>query len=201
MGRYRVLTGVLLSLVLMVAAFSAAAEKPTEKREFLHFGNMGGLMPDLKASDLPDPSSQGAEYLQTFCNQCHNMPGPGMRTQEEWSRIYWVMYWRMHLMNSQYSNFLVPTYGQGKVLFAYLMNNAMNSVRLSLVRQDVEGAPDYSRTCMQCHQLPNPKQHTAAEWPAVVKRMKRHMRSMGKIVPSDEEAGRIVMYLSNAARP
>ena len=185
-------------LMLMACSFSIVAET-AEKPNFLHFGNMGGLMPSLNSSDLPDPSSEGAEYLQTFCSQCHNMPGPGMRTKEEWSRIYWNMYWRLHLMNSQYSSFKVPEFAEGQALFAYLSDNALKSVRLSSVDLDKAGAPEYSRTCMQCHQLPDPKQHTSAEWPVVVKRMKRHMGSMSKIVPSDDETQRIVDYLSKAS--
>ena len=194
-----VLGTVLLWAMLALVSIAIAAEKRPKAQQFLHFGNMGGVMPDLKATDLPEPNSEGAEYLRVFCSQCHNMPGPGMRTQKEWSRIYWDMYWRMHIMNSQFDNFLVPTYGQGDTLFKYLLRNALKPAKLTSIAQGEVGATEYGRTCIQCHQLPDPRQHTSDEWPKVVQRMKRHMHSMGKIAPSKQEEKRIVTYLSSMA--
>jgi hypothetical protein len=36
--------------------------------------------------------------------------------------------------------------------------------------------------CSQCHVLPDPRRHTAAEWPAVVARMERNMQWMNRVV-------------------
>jgi cytochrome c2 len=43
-----------------------------------------------------------------------------------------------------------------------------------------EGARLLQQYCAQCHNLPGPGLHTAAEWPAVVNRMNRRMRMMGR---------------------
>jgi cytochrome c2 len=45
---------------------------------------------------------------------------------------------------------------------------------------DSEGARLLQQYCAQCHNLPGPGLHTAAEWPAVVNRMNRRMRMMGR---------------------
>jgi len=34
----------------------------------------------------------------------------------------------------------------------------------------------FAQTCSQCHALPDPRQHTAAQWPSVVARMELHMK-------------------------
>lgn len=182
----------LLSLTWLPAV---AAEKPDP--QFLHFGNMGGLMPSLNVSDLPDAGSDGAALLSRYCTQCHNMPGPGMRTQKQWARIFWDMYWRMHLMNAQFEHFNVLKYDEGQLLFQYLMRHALKSVRVSSVVKGTPGAAEFVQTCMQCHELPDPTQHTPDEWPLVIQRMKRHMGSMGKLVPDPEQEQGIIGYLQS----
>lgn len=190
-----------LFLAALLAASSATAGDNSEpaRKDFLHFGNMGGLMPTLKLSDLPEPTSDGAKGVIRYCSQCHNPPGPGLRTEKQWARIYWDMYWRMHIMKSQFGGFQVPKYDEGMLIFAYLQKNAMKSVRSGQVRFKINGHKDYIRTCMQCHSLPDPVQYKDRDWDALVSRMKRHMGSMGKVVPDDAETQRIVSYLKQAA--
>ena len=174
---------------------ASAEEKNQVKQEFLHFGNMGGLLPTLATDDLPEPDSNGAKMIYYFCGQCHNVPGPGMHTEKEWNHVFWKMYWRMHLMKAQFTSFKVPKYDEGQIMFDYLKKNAMLSIKSSEVDADSLGAKEYMRTCMQCHNLPNPKLHKKTEWPAVVKRMQRHMKSMGKVSPSKDEERLIIQYL------
>ncbi len=66
------------------------------------------------------------------------------------------------------------------------------------------------RYCSQCHNLPGPGLHIAAEWPAVVERMYARMRmmqpmmggQMGIFVPNDGELKLITEYLKkHAQRP
>jgi len=40
---------------------------------------------------------------------------------------------------------------------------------------DTESGRRFSIACSQCHVLPDPRRHTAPEWPAIVKRMRRNM--------------------------
>ena len=57
----------------------------------------------------------------------------------------------------------------------------------------------YARTCAQCHALPSPEQHTAAQWPGVVRRMERIMLSTGRPMPSHKTLEVIVKYLQDHA--
>ncbi|MGA7802431.1 MAG: hypothetical protein WCC36_16660 [Gammaproteobacteria bacterium] len=57
----------------------------------------------------------------------------------------------------------------------------------------------YSQTCAQCHALPSPVQHTAAQWPGVVQRMERFMQSSGRPVPSSKTLETIIVYLKDHA--
>ena len=43
--------------------------------------------------------------------------------------------------------------------------------------------------CNQCHVLPDPKRHTAAEWPRVVARMQENMQWMNRVVGSRPVSG------------
>jgi hypothetical protein len=36
--------------------------------------------------------------------------------------------------------------------------------------------------CGQCHVLPDPRRHTAREWPAVVARMQKNMEWMNRVI-------------------
>jgi len=169
------------------------------KIELLHFGNMGGLLPTLSVTDLPQPDSEGAILLDRFCKQCHNLPGAGLHTAKEWGQTFWRMFWRMHLMASQYQGFDAPNYQQGTIIYTYLLQNSLQAVKQNDVSAKEVGARPYMRICYQCHQLPNPKMHKKAEWRHTVRRMNDHMRSMGKLLPSRQEFNEVVQYLENNA--
>lgn len=70
----------------------------------------------------------------------------------------------------------------------------------ALPDKDSPGAKTFAQFCQQCHALPAPTQHAASEWPAVVKRMRGNMRSMGKSMPDDSQAALIVEYLQRNAK-
>lgn len=69
---------------------------------------------------------------------------------------------------------------------------------------DSRGARLLGRYCTQCHELPGPGHHTAAEWPAVLERMvvlmevsQRFRGLMGRIAaPDAEERATLEAYLS-----
>jgi mono/diheme cytochrome c family protein len=58
----------------------------------------------------------------------------------------------------------------------------------------------FKGTCSRCHALPNAARHTAQDWPAVVKRMRGHMRRFGTAEISDEQEREIVSYLQSERR-
>jgi hypothetical protein len=45
-------------------------------------------------------------------------------------------------------------------------------------------AEPFRLACGQCHVLPDPRRHTAKEWPAVVERMQKNMDWMNRVVGS-----------------
>ena len=45
-------------------------------------------------------------------------------------------------------------------------------------------AEAFRLACQQCHVLPDPRRHTAREWPAVVERMQKNMEWMNRVVGS-----------------
>ena len=53
--------------------------------------------------------------------------------------------------------------------------------------------------CSACHALPDPRQHTQDEWPAVVDRMTQNMRSLDRVVPSDSELKQVITFLQSNA--
>lgn len=72
-----------------------------------------------------------------------------------------------------------------------------------------EGARLLDRYCTQCHELPGPGMHTAAEWPAVIDRMDARMRMMSRMgmtmmgriaAPTQAETDTIVAYLEKHAQ-
>ncbi|MHB8455759.1 MAG: hypothetical protein ACYDDO_13945 [Acidiferrobacterales bacterium] len=72
------------------------------------------------------------------------------------------------------------------------------------------GAHLLERYCTQCHNLPGPGMHTAAEWPAVVARMNGRMQMMsggmmggrptGIVAPSGAELQTLTAYLQTHAQ-
>ncbi|MBF0295665.1 MAG: hypothetical protein HQL96_10800 [Magnetococcales bacterium] len=194
-------TGLLLFLLLAwpSAGMRAAepAAPPEDSRELFHFGNMGGLLPTLEANELKDAESPGAKAVYKYCSQCHNPPGPGMHTVEEWNRIFWNMIWRMQVMRGQFKTFQAPTYAESHQMQAYLSANALRAINAGDVQADAPGAKEFLKYCMQCHRLPAPDQHEATDWREVVQRMKQHMQKMSKHIPSHDDTDRIVTFLKS----
>ena len=57
----------------------------------------------------------------------------------------------------------------------------------------------YTQTCARCHALPNPRQHTADQWPAVVARMEQHMQQARQPLPPEDEIREINRFLAQHA--
>jgi len=167
-------------------------------------GMMGNrLPPGIDPALLPDPKSKGAHLLGYYCIQCHRLPAPGMHTAEEWPDVISRMYQHMQMMQrmSMMGPVAIPTKRDIKVLTAYLQTYAQRPI-------DAAKYPDlktpageaFSATCARCHALPDPTQHTAAEWPAVVARMQHNMTVMGRTVPDRAVLSEIIVFLQSHAR-
>ena len=92
--------------------------------------------------------------------------------------------------------------GEQATLLAYLQKHAQIPLNKATAKGlDTPTGRAFSATCSQCHALPDPVQHTAAEWPAVVLRMQRNMVAMGKPATRRSTLHAIDAYLRKYAKP
>jgi len=150
------------------------------------------LPPTFDAAQLPEPDSRGARLTIAYCVQCHNLPNPAMHHAAKWPPIVQRMVVRMEgrgnmgkLMSEMMAGVSAPSADETKVLVAYLRRNAQRP--LDPKRYPQVNAPEgeaFRLACSQCHVLPDPQRHTAAEWPAVVARMQENMEWMNRVVGS-----------------
>jgi cytochrome c2 len=169
-------------------------------------GMMGGTFPP--ATDptlLPDHDSKGAQLLQTYCAQCHGLPAPGLHTAEEWPAVVARMNNRMqhmgHMgmmggMHHRMHGVSAPSSEERDAILAYLSAHAQKTAGEELHEAlETKAGQTYRAICSQCHGLPDPKQHTQREWPAVVERMKLNARRLGKTIPDGAQTQDIVVFL------
>lgn len=173
------------------------------------------LPPTFEPDQLPEPDSRGARLVVEYCVQCHNLPNPAMHNAAKWPRIVERMVVRMQgkgnlgiLMKEMMAGVKAPSDTERAVLLAYLERYAQRPLDPRKY-PDIESdaAKSFRLACQQCHTLPDPQRHTAAEWPAVVARMEKNMLWMNRVVGSkpnpDEPQLRIeeiVIYLQKHAR-
>ncbi len=173
------------------------------------------LPPTFEPDQLPEPDSRGAQLVVEYCVQCHNLPNPAMHQAAKWPRIVERMVVRMQgkgnlgiLMKEMMAGVKAPSDPERAVLLAYLERYAQRPLDPRKY-PDIESdaAKSFRLACQQCHTLPDPQRHTAAEWPAVVARMEKNMLWMNRVVGSkpdpDEPQLRvedIVIYLQKHAR-
>jgi hypothetical protein len=113
------------------------------------------------------------------------------------------------LMADMMAGVSVPTAEEARVLVAYLKNYAQAPLDPKKIPEiDTPAAEAFRIACQQCHVLPDPRRHTAREWPAVVARMERNMDWMNRIVGSKPVKGEpqlrvedINAFLAKHARP
>ena len=155
------------------------------------------LPPTYAAAQLPEPKSRGARLTLQYCVQCHNLANPAMHDPEKWPGIVERMARRMEgrgnmgvLMKDMMAGVSAPTKEETRVMVAYLTKHGQRAL-------DPKKYPDVDRpqgqsfklACQQCHALPDPRRHTAKEWPAVVARMEENMQWMNRVVGNREVPG------------
>jgi len=148
------------------------------------------LPPTFAPAQLPQPRSQGARLVLRYCVQCHNLPNPAMHDARRWPSVLERMVLRMRgkgnmgvLMAEMMAGVQAPDEEEYRVLLAYLQRNAQKPLDPSKYPEVASAAGESFRlACRQCHVLPDPKRHTAAQWPAVVERMQENMQWMNRVV-------------------
>jgi cytochrome c5 len=160
----------------------------------------GMLPPAIKPEDLPDPNSLGAKLLVRYCTQCHGLPSPKMHSAEDWPLATNRMFARMSMMSGM-MDIENPSLEERQAIVAYLKANVLKSISPSgLPAPESKGALLFKDTCSQCHSIPDPKLHTAQEWPKVVERMTSNMQAMGRRVITEDEKKEILSYLTAYSR-
>ena len=172
----------------------------------------------LDRNKLPDPNSEGARLVDRYCSQCHGIPSPGSHSASDWVPVFRRMILRMErsermgsrggrmggmmgrgmpmgMMGSE-----MPSEKEQAEMLHYLQANALKATtKENLPEPEGDAAALYAKTCSHCHALPSPGQHTAAQWPAVVERMRKRMKSMQQKDITDEQAETIIKYLQRSA--
>jgi cytochrome c2 len=156
------------------------------------------LPPTFEPGQLPQPKSPGARLLVQYCVQCHNLPNPAMHQAEKWPGIFERMVVRMRgkgnmgeLMQDMMAGVEAPSVDEAETLLAYLRKQGQRPLDPSKYPAvNLPEGQSFKLACQQCHVLPDPKRHTASEWPAVVARMERNMEWINRVVgnrhPPDE---------------
>ncbi len=155
------------------------------------------LPPTFSARQLPEPKSPGARLTVRYCVQCHNLPNPAMHDAARWPGVVERMVLRMQgrgnlgvLMSEMMAGVEAPSEEETRQIRLYLRKHAQKPL-------DPKAYPDAFRpegeafrlACNQCHVLPDPKRHTAKEWPAVVARMQENMEWMNRVVGTQPVPG------------
>ena len=184
-------------VVLLLAGFAASADEMDEAKKRWESSPHGPMLerilpPTFEARQLPEQDSQGARLAMRYCVQCHNLPNPAMHHAAKWPAIVDRMVVRMEgrgnmgkLMADMMAGVKAPAPEETQALVGYLQKYAQSPL-------DPKRYPEVNRpsgeafrlACNQCHVLPDPKRHTAAEWPVVVARMQQNMEWMNRVVGS-----------------
>lgn len=190
-------------LLLMILVFGVAeADEASEARKRWETSPHGPMLerilpPTFEPSQLPEPGSRGAQLTLRYCVQCHNLANPAMHHAEKWPGIVERMVLRMQgrgnlgaLMEEMMAGVKAPSEEETGALVGYLRKHAQKPLDPKLYPEVNRPSGEAFRlACNQCHVLPDPKRHTAAEWRAVVARMQENMAWMNRVVGSKPEAG------------
>ena len=174
------------------------------------------IMPEgISADSLPDPNSGGAHLEERYCVQCHGLPSPASHNATDWEPVFRRMVLMMErsgsmgmmgkgMMNRGRMGMMqavsIPNSEEQIKLLTYLQAHSLKSItKENIPETGSEGASLFSSKCSRCHALPDPAQHTASEWPAVVSRMRQHLIQYKMNDLTDEQAKAINGYLGKNA--
>jgi hypothetical protein len=191
-----------LALLLLALPLAAAADEIADAKQRWVDSPYGPLLerilpPTFEAAQLPEPGSPGAQLAIRYCVQCHNLPNPAMHHAAKWPVIVERMVLRMEgrgnlgrLMHEMMAGVRAPAPREAQTLVGYLQRHGQKPLdpRKIPAAYQPEGEP-FRLACSQCHVLPDPQRHTAAEWRAVVARMQENMEWMNRIVGTQPVPG------------
>lgn len=174
----------------------SASQPATQDQLLLASAKVALPPPGVTPTELPDPESDGAGFVQRYCTACHELPAPMIHSATDWPRVLRRMWLRMDGLVGSY-NVEIPTAAERIVTLQYLVDHALKVSGVAL--PPGPGRASFAETCSRCHDLPDTRQYAYEEWIAVVQRMAQLMESMlGATLPG-EEYSRIVRYLETAS--
>jgi hypothetical protein len=189
-------------LLLLFALSAARADEAADAKKRWAESPHGPMLerilpPTFEPRQLPEPASPGARLTQRYCVQCHNLPNPAMHHAEKWPAIVDRMVVRMEghgnmgkLMAEMMGGVNAPAPAETKALTAYLQKHAQTPLDPKRYPEVYRPSGEAFRlACNQCHVLPDPKRHTAAEWRSVVARMQENMEWMNRVVGTQPVPG------------
>ena len=189
-------------LLLIALSESVLADEAAEARKRWESSPHGLMLerilpPTFAPAQLPEPASQGARLTVRYCVQCHNLANPAMHDAGKWPGIVERMVLRMEgrgnlgtLMSEMMAGVKAPGEEETLAVVAYLRKHAQTPLDPKLYPEVNRASGEAFRlACNQCHVLPDPKRHTAAEWPKVVARMRENMEWMNRVVGSQPTPG------------
>jgi hypothetical protein len=155
------------------------------------------IPPGFAPAMLPEPSSRGARLTQRYCVQCHNLANPAMHDAERWPSVVQRMVPRMEgkgnmgkLMSEMMAGIEAPSPEETQAIVAYHVRHGQKPLDPARIPEvNAPSAEPFRLACGQCHVLPDPRRHTAKEWPAVVARMQKNMDWMNRVVGSKAVPG------------
>jgi cytochrome c5 len=155
------------------------------------------LPPTFAPVALPEPGSEGARLTLRYCVQCHNLANPAMHHAAKWPAVVDRMVVRMEgrgnmgtLMSEMMAGVKAPPEDETRTIVAYLQMYAQTPLDTRTYPEVNQRSGEAFRlACNQCHVLPDPKRHTAEEWPKVVARMQENMEWMNRVVGSQPGPG------------
>ena len=186
-----------LFLLSFLLAFPSWADETAAARKRWAESKHGQLLeriipPGFTPQMLPEPRSRGAQLTQRYCVQCHNLANPAMHDAGRWPAVIGRMVPRMEgkgnlgkLMAEMMVGVDAPSADETKAIVDYHRKHALQPLDAKKLPQ-VAGAraESFRVACEQCHALPDPRMHTAKEWPTVVARMQKNMEWMNRVVGS-----------------
>ncbi len=152
--------------------------------------------PGVTAADLPEPASRGAQLVAQYCGQCHELPSPAMHSATDWPSVARRMWLRTEFLSPSLG-VKVPTMGDRYVMLEYVTNNALKVSGAAL--PPGQGRESFAEVCSRCHALPDPRVHSAEDWPTVFARMERNMERMKVAPPVGTQTTDILLYLQSVA--
>jgi cytochrome c2 len=182
-------------LVLVFLSFPASADETDDARKRWSESPYGPMLeriipPGFTSAMLPEPASRGAELTRRYCVQCHNLANPAMHEAARWPSVIARMVPRMQgkgnlgkVMGEMMAGVQSPSDEEARTLVAYHRKHAQQRLdEAKYPEVNLPSGESFRLACKQCHVLPDPQRHTAAEWRAVVARMQTNMEWMNRVV-------------------